>query len=99
MAEIKKINEEDVKIGVYRSPESGLEAVAQEPIIAKAFLESGMEFVRSLEEDKAIKEKAAQAEADKDAKIAELEAKLAAAEKAEAQAEADKTKTPKKAEK
>ena len=81
MAELKKINEKNVQVGVYRSPESGLEAIAQEPVIAKAFLESGMEFVRSLEEDKAIKAKEAKIEADKDAKIAELEARLAKAEK------------------
>ena len=81
MAELKKINEKNVQVGVYRSPESGLEAIAQEPVIAKAFLESGMEFVRSLEEDKAIKAKEAKIEADKDAKIAELEARLAEAEK------------------
>lgn len=81
MAELKKINEKNVQVGVYRSPESGLEAIAQEPVIAKAFLESGMEFVRSLEEDKAIKAKEAKIEADKDAKIAELEVRLAEAEK------------------
>ncbi len=81
MAELKKINEKNVQVGVYRSPESGLEAIAQEPVIAKAFLESGMEFVRSLKEDKAIKAKEAKIEADKDAKIAELEARLAEAKK------------------
>ncbi len=97
MAEIKKIKEEDVQIGVYRSPESGLEAIAQEKLIAKAFIESGMEYVRSLQEDKAIKEKLAQAEADKDAKIAELEARLAEAEKQKAanKAEAEKQKAEK----
>ena len=81
MAELKKSMKKNVQVGVYRSPESGLEAIAQEPVIAKAFLESGMEFVRSLREDKAIKAKEAKIEADKDAKIAELEARLAEAKK------------------